>query len=184
MTGYLVTMHHGDAQHMTDIPDESVQCIITSPPYWQQRVYDVPDIEIEGWKGQFGMERSPQAYIAHSLIYLREMWRVLKLDGVIFYNIGDKYISAKGTCFSTGGNSFPSKVAKRKEEVYPLDRGNVVEMRSYGLKPKDLALIPFRLALAAQEAGWTIRRGETKSQFFAILFGCAVLEPVLEVIDL
>lgn len=146
---------------MTEVADESAQVIITSPPYWQQRIYEVPDIEFpDGWRGQFGMERSPQQYIAHSMIFLKEMWRVLRKDGVLFYNIADKYISAKGTCRDPGGTAgrtLPSVVAKKAAGVYPLDRGNITEMRSYGLKPKDLGLIPERFSLAAQDAGWTVR---------------------------
>jgi DNA modification methylase len=147
---------------MKEVADESVQVIITSPPYWQQRIYDVPDIEFpDGWRGQFGMERSPQLYIAHSMVFLKEMWRVLNKNGVLLYNLADKYISAKGTCRNPGGTAgrtLPSVVAKKEAGVYPLDRGNITEMRSYGLKPKDMALVPERFALAAQEAGWTIRQ--------------------------
>lgn len=146
---------------MTEVADESAQVIITSPPYWQQRIYEVPDIEFpDGWRGQFGMERSPQLYIAHSMIFLKEMWRVLRKDGVLFYNLADKYVSAKGTCRDPGGTAgrtLPSVVAKKAAGIYPLDRGNITEMRSYGLKPKDLGLIPERFSLAAQDAGWTVR---------------------------
>jgi DNA modification methylase len=160
----LITIYEGNSLHMTEIPDESVQLIVTSPPYYWQRVYDVPEIKL-GRKSdfrisrQFGMEKSPQLYIAHSMLFLKEMWRVLKKNGVLFYNLGDKFITTKGTCHNPGGGmDMPSAIAKKKEGVYPLDRGNIVEMRSYGLKPKDLALIPERWVLAAQAAGWTVRQ--------------------------
>jgi DNA modification methylase len=160
----LITIYEGNALHMKEIADESVQLIVTSVPYWWQRVYDVPEIKL-GKKTdfrvsrQFGMEKSPQLYIKHSMLFLKEMWRVLRKDGVLFYNLGDKFITTKGTCHNPGGGMhMPSAIAKKEEGVYPLDRGNIVEMRSYGLKPKDLALIPERFSLAAQEAGWTIRQ--------------------------
>lgn len=111
------------------------------------------------WRGAFGLEPTISLYIDHSLEILREVKRVLRKDGVVWWNIGDSYASGKGTCFNPGGGkgSFSSHGDRKDAGVYPLDRGNVSMLRLDGLKPKDLCLIPERLAIACQEDGWWVR---------------------------
>lgn len=155
------------------LPDESVQCVVTSPPYWGLRKYKGEQDLIWGgdancihefvmqerskenfqscaygrghayttietsewqegfcrcvaWRGAYGLEPTVEMYVAHTVEILREIRRVLRKDGVVFWNIGDSYQS---------GNRLPQ----------------------LGLKPKDLCLIPARVALAAQQDGWWVR---------------------------
>ncbi len=196
---------------MSELPDESVQMVVTSPPYWCLRKYsgeqeliwggtegcehewagvgDVSDVRKDkvvagksrteerfyggdetrkfngqhqkhyqdntcflcgAWKGAYGLEPTPEMYVQHTIEILREIRRVLRKDGVVFWNIGDSYASSpsenqqwKG--WSTGGMKDASKNYEKRSTVVST------------LKPKDLCLIPFRVAIAAQEDGWWVR---------------------------
>lgn len=111
------------------------------------------------WRGAYGLEPTPELYVCHTIEILREIRRVLRKDGVVFWNIGDSYASGKGTCFNPGGgeNSLDGHSHLKDAEAYPLDRGNKSTLKKSNLKPKDLCLIPFRVAIAAQEDGWWVR---------------------------
>lgn len=111
------------------------------------------------WKGDYGAEPSPEVYVSHSVEILREVRRVLRPDGVVFWNIKDSYASGKGTCFNPGGgnNSLEGHARLKEQGVYPLDRGNKSVLEEQGLKPKDLCLIPQRLAIALCDDGWWVR---------------------------
>jgi DNA modification methylase len=89
------------------------------------------------WKGAFGLEPTVDMYVEHTIEILRALRRVLKPDGIIWWNIGDSYTSGKGTCHNPGGN--------------------ISTLLAQGLKPKDLCLVPFRVVLAAQADGWWVR---------------------------
>jgi len=143
---------------MNELSAESIQCVVTSPPYWGLRKYSGKQ-ELEGWTCAYGLEPTPELYVQHTIEILREIRRVLRKDGVVFWNIGDSYGSGKGTCFNPGGGrgSFSGHGNRKDAGAYPLDRGNVSMLKASGLKPKDLCLIPFRVALAAQEDGWWVR---------------------------
>lgn len=102
--------------HNIPIPDKSVHCVVTSPPYWGLRVYDgdqavewpevryhplryCPEIVIPSWRGGLGNEPTPDAYIGHMILCLREWGRVLRGDGTLWVNLGDSYAgSGKGGC--------------------------------------------------------------------------------------
>lgn len=71
-----------DSQHMP-LADESVQCVVTSPPYWGLRDYGV--------EGQLGLEPTPDAYVANLVAVFREVRRVLRQDGTVWLNLGDSY---------------------------------------------------------------------------------------------
>lgn len=111
------------------------------------------------WRGGFGLEPTIEMYIAHTVEILKEIRRVLRPDGVVFWNIGDSYASGKGTCHNPGGgrNSLSGHEALKDGQAYPLNRGNKSDLDAQGLKPKDLCLIPERVAIAAQADGWWVR---------------------------
>lgn len=134
---------------LAEIPDKSVQCVVTSPPYWGLRDYETED--------QIGLERTPQEYIAEMVSVFREVWRVLADDGVLWLNLGDSYFSkTKGT----GGmnpetspkNAIKGKVNFQAFTPVCLDAGDLP------IKPKDLVGIPWRVAFALQDAGWYLRQ--------------------------
>lgn len=146
------------------LPAQSVHCVVTSPPYWGLRSYLPASHPHKG--AELGLEKIPdclgwatgqpcgQCYVCHLVAVFREVWRVLRTDGTVWLNLGDSYASGKGTCFNPGGG--PKSYVQEKEQ-YPLDRGNASTLRAAGLKPKDLVLIPPRVALALQAAGWWVR---------------------------
>ncbi|MBA7598390.1 hypothetical protein ES703_05405 [subsurface metagenome] len=188
-----------------ELPNESVQMVCTSPPYWGLRKYsgeqeliwggeptcehdwisknhkDTRGVEgsnlagripykegearinyIDGfcslcgaWKGAYGLEPTPEMYIEHTIEILREIRRVLRKDGVCFWNIGDSYATSpagnkemKAWKDEQTGKSGRYRLENYRRDL-PKDFGN--------LKPKDLCLIPFRVAIAAQEDGWWVR---------------------------
>lgn len=118
------------------LPSESIQCIVTSPPYWGLRDY--------GIDGQIGLEESLQQYINKLIAVFAEARRVLKNDGVLWLNIGDGY---------TSGN----RGYRAPDKKNPARAMSVRPDTPEGLKAKDLLGIPWRLALALQADGWYLR---------------------------
>lgn len=81
---FLNKANHGDVLNiMGKIPDKAVNCIVTSPPYWQQRDY--------GWDGQWGNEETVTDYLNHLMDFMKEAYRILVDDGTVWINLGDTY---------------------------------------------------------------------------------------------
>ncbi|KKW12593.1 MAG: Cellulase [Candidatus Gottesmanbacteria bacterium GW2011_GWB1_49_7] len=188
------------------MPDESVHCIVTSPPYFGLRDYKSPptiwggdpncqhDFEMVNkeskirtglgleklgeqyrgggkkqgklgtiksetgfcqkcgaWKGHLGLEPTIELYVQHLVTVFEECKRVLRKDGTFFINIGDSYAGGGGS----SGHTHETKNFGRKTNSYGAvaTNGKV----PIGLKPKDLCMIPARVAIALQAAGWWIR---------------------------
>lgn len=121
------------------LPDKSVQCVVTSPPYFGLRDYNV--------EGQIGLEETPQEYISKLVAVFMEVWRVLRDDGLLWVNIGDSYANDGKWGGSTSG--------KHVEALHGQDDSRA--RRYTGLKPKNLMMIPARLAIALQDQGWILR---------------------------
>ena len=87
------TIHTCDAlTGLRLLPDESVDCIVTSPPYWQMRDYGIGSIVWpDGWSGQLGLEPTREEFIAHLCMIFDECRRVLKPSGTLWVNLGDSY---------------------------------------------------------------------------------------------
>jgi DNA modification methylase len=138
-------------QRLSDIPDGSVQCCVTSPPYWGLRDY--------GQDGQLGLESTPELYVENMVAVFREVRRVLADDGVCWLNLGDSYkpsgngSTKKGLNERYFGREFPSD--KQGADEGHLDRS---QFKAEGLKPKDLVGIPWRVAFALQADGWWLRQ--------------------------
>jgi DNA modification methylase len=107
----------------------------------------LPALSIPAMTCGLGEETTPEAYIGHLILVMREMWRVLRDDGTCFVNLGDSYAS------DIKGSGGPSKKQTRNAGSFY----SVSQRLDHGLKPKDLCLIPARFALAAQADGWYIR---------------------------
>jgi DNA modification methylase len=137
---------------LRSLPDRSVHCCVTSPPYWGLRDYGV--------EGQIGMEPTPEAFVASMVEVFAEVRRVLRDDGTLWLNIGDSYAANRGgtpmpaETLAGGVSGQGDKVAKRgRESGYTPHR----DPASHGLKHKDLCMIPWRVALALQADGWWLR---------------------------
>jgi len=209
---------------LAELEEGSVQCCITSPPYWGLRKYgDAAEAIFGGdagcehvwglerivkrghpgdkstlvgtqtaqiskaagnqgafcqlcsaWRGQFGLEPTPEMYVEHMLDFLRAIWRVLRDDGTLWLNLGDSYFGGR----SSGRQPKDAKGAEQARQTkndwktcqycgigflgYPTQRfcsdacggvDNTPRQVRFGMKPKDLVMIPFRVALAAQADG-------------------------------
>jgi len=119
------------------MPDESVDCCITSPPYYGLRDY--------GIDGQIGLEQTPEEYVANLVVVFREVRRVLKKEGTLWLNLGDSYAGS-----GKGGQS-----EEKRSENWQPQYGN--KGKRYGLKPKDLIGIPWMVAFALRADGWYLR---------------------------
>ena len=96
------------------------------------------------WRGQYGLEPTPELYVEHSLDVLRGIRRVLRPDGVVWWNIGDGYYASSTSDRQRHWDGRPKNLETQPQRVM------------LG-KPKDLVLMPFRIALAAQADGWWVR---------------------------
>jgi DNA modification methylase len=128
-------------QRLADIPDGSVRCCVTSPPYWGLRDY--------GNDGQIGLEQTPEAYVAEMVEVFRDVRRTLTDDGSLWLNLGDSYWNnfGGGSGTMTTGNAQAVKQRGRHQ------------MPKHDLfKIKDLVGIPWRVAFALQADGWWLRQ--------------------------
>ncbi|MDR1295170.1 MAG: site-specific DNA-methyltransferase [Bifidobacteriaceae bacterium] len=121
---------------MSTLPAESVQTVVTSPPYWSLRDY--------GIAGQIGLEESVYAFVANLADVFDQVFRVLRPDGTMWLNIGDSYTSG-----NRGWRAPDKKNPARAMSLRPPT--------PEGLKDKDLIGVPWRLAFALQDHGWYLR---------------------------
>lgn len=122
-------------QSLRALADQSVNCCVTSPPYFGLRDYGVD--------GQIGLEPTPDEFVQALVTVFREVRRVMRDDGTLWLNLGDTY--------SSGGRKYrdgDDKLAQRGMTTRPDD----------GAKPKDLLGIPWRVAFALQADGWYLRQ--------------------------
>lgn len=124
---------------MRTLSDESVHCVVTSPPYYGLRDYGVD--------GQIGLEASVDAYVAKMVDVFREVRRILRNDGTLWLNLGDSYANT-----SKGGVGGSEKQRSNRGASYAPPKLNI------GLKPKNLIGIPWRVAFALQSDGWILRQ--------------------------
>jgi DNA modification methylase len=129
------------------LPDASVHCCVTSPPYWGLRDY--------GHDGQIGLEPTPEAYVARMADVFREVRRVLRDDGTLWLNLGDSYASGEVWRHDQReGQRADGGDYKQKGLGTPRQRARLAT----SLKPKDLVGIPWRVAFALQADGWWLRQ--------------------------
>lgn len=138
-------IYTGDAiETLKTLPDQSVDCCVTSPPYWGLRDY--------GHSNQMGLEKTPEEYISGMVEVFREVKRILKNEGTCWVNIGDSYCStapgSMGDALHIQGLKIETAEARRqKRNATPS-----------GMKPKDLVGIPWMLAFALRADGWYLRQ--------------------------
>lgn len=134
----------GDAlERLTPLSEESVQAIVTSPPYWRQRDYHI--------EGQLGLERRPEDYCDRLVAILRQARRVLRKDGTLWLNIGEKWAS--------GGNGGGGKWMVQRGHAWDHARGATGWRKPPGgYKDKDIVGIPWMVAFALRADGWFLRQ--------------------------
>ncbi len=134
-----IDIYHGDCLDiLPTLPAKSVQCCVTSPPYWQLRDY--------GEEGQLGLEPTPEEYTANLVDVFRLVWRVLRDDGTLWLVIGDTHNS--GECGARDSTRWPKQASNDHAPKRPLITS---------VKRKDLVGIPWRVAFALQADGWYLR---------------------------
>lgn len=132
-----VTLYQGDSlEVLRTLPDQSVDCCVTSPPYFGLRDY--------GQEGQYGLEASPAEYVETMRALFSEVRRVLTDDGTLWLNLGDSF---------SGGNRSTYDVDNGKT----ASRGHSVARPQTALPSKNLLGIPWRVAFALQDDGWILR---------------------------
>lgn len=196
------------------IPDNSIHCIITSPPYFGLRDYGLkPTIwggkagckhkwghrirgsnrggsgtptdknnrgegygratvrgnwcKCKAWRGVYGLEPTPEMYIAHTVEIFSEIRRVLRKDGTLWLNLGDSYSNDTKWGGTSGGKNYTSALGgyqgqrlRRGKDVDPKreNKGQPISHGTSGLKPKDMMGMPWRVAFALQADGWWLRQ--------------------------
>jgi DNA modification methylase len=129
--------------------DQSVNCCVTSPPYFGLRDY--------GHDGQIGLEASPDAFVAKLVEVFREVRRVLRDDGTVWLNLGDSYARAGGWSNNNGLDGVKRGEGNRAMSNM-TGEGGASQKLADGLKSKDLIGIPWRVAFALQADGWYLRQ--------------------------
>jgi len=136
----MIKIYKGDCRTvMANLPEQSVNCCVTSPPYFGLRDY--------GNDAQIGLEQTPEDYVAALVDVFRGVRRVLRDDGTVWLNLGDSYV---GTGHK-GDYTDPMYKGRNGQKI-------AVNNKVKGLKSKDLIGIPWRVAFALQEDGWYLRQ--------------------------
>jgi DNA modification methylase len=135
----------GDCREvLRTLADESVHCVVTSPPYWGLRDYGIG-------KDAFGLDPTYQLYVDNAVTVFRDVRRVLRKDGTLWLNLGDSYATGAGRVGERpGGGS--------QGDNWQGATTSPNRMPQPGLKPKDLVGIPWRVAFALQADGWYLRQ--------------------------
>ena len=133
-----ITLYQADVMDgLSHLGDESVQCVVTSPPYWGLRDYGVA--------GQIGLEKTPEEYIDKMVTLFREARRVLKQDGTLWLNLGDCYSSSNGGYYCNPDHHTTLVGGRPESHKRPALKT---------LPAKNLLGIPWRVALALQADGY------------------------------
>ena len=138
---------HGDCiDRMRKFPKNSIDCCVTSPPYWGLRDY--------GFEGQLGQEPTPEEYVQSIVKVFQQVKRVLRPEGTLWLNLGDSYSGSGKGSYSDGAvrKSGPKQKTSEGTQIGKFSRSKS------GLKDKDLVGIPWRVAFALQADGWYLRQ--------------------------
>jgi DNA modification methylase len=134
---------------LREMPEESVHCVVTSPPYWGLRCYGVD--------GQIGQEPTLQEHVKVMVEVFREVRRVLRKDGTVWLNYGDSYATGSFTRQGNPRNVRQMSSGYKGQEWTQERPQHLLPDAPDGLKPKDLCMMPARVALALQADGWWLR---------------------------
>ena len=142
----MIKIYQGDCrQILSDLTEQSINCCVTSPPYFGLRDYGNDD--------QICLEQTPDEFVEALVGVFREVKRVLRDDGTVWLNLGDSYYNYR----PGKGQALAKQTVSKTSQDLPQEcarRGNKLE----GLKEKDLIGIPWRVAFALQADGWYLRQ--------------------------
>ena len=145
----LNRIYQGDClATMRTWPDRLADCVVTSPPYFGLRDYGVA--------GQMGLESTPVEFVAKMVEVFQEVRRILKDDGTLWLNIGDSYAGSWGAQ-GHFRDSTTRTMSRQQITNHPKVARNTGSVKGMGIKPKELMMIPARLAMALQADGWYLR---------------------------
>ena len=157
-TNGIATLYHADAREIP-LPDKSVHCCVTSPPYFSLRDYALGDTGI-------GLEPTLAEWLASIVAVMREVRRVLRDDGTVWLNLGDAYAGSGKGMNADGTHSDGEKQASNRGSLNPgkrtprgpgSGRWGLGDASVDGLPAKNLMGQPWRVALALQDDGWILR---------------------------
>ncbi|MFA5599319.1 MAG: site-specific DNA-methyltransferase [Phenylobacterium sp.] len=138
---------------LKQLPDNSIHCVCTSPPYFLMRDYGLPKTTWEdGWVGCLGLEPSPEMYVSHMVEIFREIKRVLHKTGTCWLNLGDKYAGDTG-----GRGNYANVTDKQNSNLGSLSISKTVKWNHPTIKKKDAIGIPWMVAFALRTDGWYLR---------------------------
>jgi len=138
----MVTILQGDCREvLKTFPEGSVNCCVTSPPYYGLRDYGVD--------GQIGLEKTPDSYVTELVAVFAQVRRVLRDDGTLWINLGDSYCTS-------APNGMQGKNGGRKDRTFTAS--GLPCKNGFGMKPKDLIGIPWMVAFALRADGWYLRQ--------------------------
>lgn len=144
----MITILQGDCREvLKTLPDCSVHCCVTSPPYFGLRSYGIGTEN-----GEIGLESTPDAYVAELVAVFREVRRVLRDDGTLWLNLGDSY------CNTNGYARAQPEFQRQGRNDAPANDRDLTQLHKAGFKTKDLIGIPWRVAFALQADGWYLRQ--------------------------
>ncbi len=157
-----IDIYCGDVREvLRQLPEHTVQVVVTSPPYWGLRNYGV--------EGALGSEKTVEEYVANLVEVFTEVWRVLRDDGSVYLNLGDCYAgSGRGGNPDAGTKQGTNRGSQTVGVLYGRDHGGreqerrrireqIENQKASGLRPKDLIGVPWRVAFALRDWGWYLR---------------------------
>jgi len=148
-----VQIINGNAlEELKKLPDESIDCIITSPPYYGLRAYKGAETNWRDWQGQLGLEPTYQMYLDHLLMITDELKRVLKKTGTLFWNMGDTYVGGH-----IGGSIYNKEWYISSTDAIPQITKGRPQSRVKDIPEKSLMMLPERFAIGMIEQGWILR---------------------------
>ena len=144
---YINTIIEGDAlKELKKFPNESIDCVITSPPYWQLRDY--------GFKDQWGLEKTYMMYLEKMFSLMDEIYRVLKPEGTVWVNLGDSFFGSGNGSGKSPFDDAQTLIKVKAGKIVPMVANNNKENN---LSPKCLTMIPHRFGVGCIERGWLVR---------------------------
>lgn len=139
------------------LPDQLVDCVITSPPYWSKRNYKTEPVTwSDGWKGELGLEPSIELYLVHLLSIFDQVGRVMKDEATLWVNLGDSFSGSWGNYGDRAGGQ-REKTKETYERPGSLPEDFSPPLVKSGIPAKSLCLIPQRFAIAMVDRGWILR---------------------------